>query len=100
MPTKREFLGMLGAAVVIAPAQIRILGGPRRPDEPDIEGQRCGELVKLIAGAKVGARKSHGGLHVFWLHGGPAAPLLPIENGCRTPSTGTGPATVNGHPTC
>lgn len=77
MLSKREFLGVLGAAVGLTPAQIRILGGPRKADDADLERQRSAEFARLVAGVKVGGHRSHWGLHVFWLHGASApSPLV------------------------
>ncbi len=83
--TKREFLAVLGtaAATTLAPraawAQAgRILGGPRGPDDPGVAASRSAELAKFVSAVRVGARKSHGGLHVFWLHGAPATAPIAI----------------------
>jgi len=85
--TKREFLAGLAAATgvtLVGPAgawadRIRILGGtPRDGDVPYATGQVSPEWRRLVAAVKVGDQKSHGALHVFWLHGPAAAAPLAI----------------------
>jgi hypothetical protein len=85
--TKREFLEVLGAATGATLARPlaawadrrRILGGePPILGDPGGAGQVSVELGKLVAGVSVGARKSHGGLHVLWLHAVSAPAPLPI----------------------
>ena len=82
--TKREFLGLLAAgsgAATLGPVRawadrIRILGGGPAPDRTMATLQTSPEFRKLVAGVLVGARRSHAGLHVFWLHGAP--PTTPL----------------------
>lgn len=82
--TKREFLAGLGTAAGVTVGQPlgawaqRVLGGPRGPDDVGVPGQRSAELHTFLGTVVVGAHSSHGGLRVFWLHGAPALPLLPI----------------------
>jgi hypothetical protein len=84
--TKREFLAVLGAAAGTTIGyplagwadRLRILGGPPGPDAPGVAGQTSAELAKFLAGVTVGARRSHGALHVFWLHGAAAAAPLTL----------------------
>ena len=80
--TRRNLLQMLGigAGVVIAgPARadrIRILPEVRAGEAP-ADGDRVGaELRRFLGGVRVGERRTHGGLTVFWLHAvGRAAPF-------------------------
>ncbi len=85
--TKREFLARVGAAAAATMARpvaawadrIRILGGEPRPlDDPGVAGQVSPEFRKVVAGVRVGPRKSHAGLRVFWLHGAAGAPPLAV----------------------
>ena len=85
--TKREFCTGLavgaGAAVarpVMAWAErIRILGGGARDPEWPVEaGHVSPELRTFLAGVRVGARRGHRALQVFWLHASPVAPPLGV----------------------
>ena len=72
--TRRGFLHMLGVGAGVAVAtparsdRIRILPEVRA-GEPAVGGDRVGpELRRFLDGVRVGERRTHGGLTVFWLH--------------------------------
>ena len=84
--TKREFCAVMGIGAGAALARpmtawadrIRILGGGPDPAGPIEAGQVSPEWRKFLASVRVGARRSHGALHVFWLHAAPAAAPLAV----------------------
>jgi len=84
--TKREFCAVLGIGAGAALARpvtaladrLRILGGGREAEWPVEAGQVSPEFRKFLAGVRVGARRGHGALHVFWLHAAPAAAPLAV----------------------
>jgi len=84
--TKREFCAVLGigeGAALARPVtaladRLRILGGGREAEWPVEAGQVSPEFRKFLAGVRVGARRGHGALHVFWLHASPAAAPLAV----------------------
>ncbi len=85
--TKREFCTVLGVGAGAALARpvtawadrLRILGGGGRdPEWPAQAGQVSPEFRKFVAGVRVGARRGHGALHIFWLHGSPAPAALGV----------------------
>jgi hypothetical protein len=81
---RRSLLQMLGLGMGVAVAtpawaqKIRIFHGGGG-GEPAVGGAQAGsEVRRLLAGVRVGERRTHGGLTVFWLYA-PAAPApLPI----------------------
>jgi hypothetical protein len=85
---RREFLRLLGMGVAGATCacpvaawaeRVRILGGGEGPEQAlQASGVLNPEFQRFVAGLRVGEVKSHGGLRVFWLHGGPLGPPLPI----------------------
>jgi hypothetical protein len=84
--TKREFCAVLGLGAGAALARpvtawadrIRILGGGPDLAGPVEAGQVSPEWRKFLAGVRVGARRAHGALQVFWLHVAPAAAPLAV----------------------
>ena len=84
--TKREFckvLGIgasvtLGGPVTAWADKIRILGSGGDPEPALAGGQTSPEFRRFLTGVRVGARRSHGALNVFWLHGAPAAAPLAV----------------------
>ena len=85
---RREFLQMLGIGVAAATCaspvaawaqRIRVLEGAENPEQtPQASGVLNPEFQRFVAGIRVGEVKSHEGLRVFWLHGGPPGAPLPI----------------------
>jgi len=83
--TKWEFLRVLGvggAALIARPwaaraERNRILGGGG-PEPPATAVPASPELRRLLVSIRVGERRAHGLLQVFWLHGAPAALPFPI----------------------
>jgi len=80
--TRRSLLRMLGlgAGVAIAsPARadrIRVLPEVRAGEAPSGGGSLGTDLRRFLESVRVGERRAHGGLTVFWLHGpGGAAPF-------------------------
>jgi hypothetical protein len=75
---RRSLLQMLGAGMGIAapvPAwaqKIRILPGAGEVAPSAGGGQALSDVRRVLAGVRVGERRAHGGLTVFWLHA-PAA---------------------------
>src|SRR2546428_759065 len=81
--TRRSLVRMLGlgAGVAIAsPARadrIRILPEVSAGEAPSGGGSLGTDLRRFLEGVRVGERRAHGGLTVFWLHGpGGAAPFV------------------------
>ena len=72
--TRRSLLQMLGVgagAVIAAPARadrIRILPEVRAGEPPVRSDWAAAELRRFLDGVRVGERRAHGGLTVFWLH--------------------------------
>jgi hypothetical protein len=81
---RRSLLQMLGVGVgVAAPMtawaqKIRILHGGGG-GEPAVGGDQAGsEVRRVLAGVRIGERRAHGGLTVFWFHAPAAAAPLAI----------------------
>jgi hypothetical protein len=81
--TRRSLVRMLGlgaGVAIAAPARadrIRILPEVRAGEAPSGGGSLGTDLRRFLEGVRVGERRAHGGLTVFWLHGpGGAAPFV------------------------
>ena len=74
--TRRSLLQMLsvgaGVVAVAAPARadrIRVLPGGGASETPPGAGATGADLGRFLEGARIGERRTYGGLTVFWLHG-------------------------------
>jgi len=81
---RRSLVHMLGVGMGVAVAspawaqKIRILHGGGG-GEPAVGGDQAGsEVRRFLAGVRVGERRAHGGLTVFWLHAPAASTPLAI----------------------
>jgi ARG/rhodanese/phosphatase superfamily protein len=81
---RRSLLQMLGVGMGVAAAspawaqKIRILPGAGEVPPAAGDDQAMSEVRRVLAGVRVGERRAHGGLTVFWLHASAAPTPLAL----------------------